>query len=74
VDYHFEEGSQHIEMSRFDATARDSFSLPRINGSPIDLHPETVYQSPYLNGHSNSDRITVSVGPVRQVLDFASQP
>jgi hypothetical protein len=74
VDYRFGEGSQHIEMFRYDLAARKSFSLPRINGTPIDLHPAAVYQSPFLNGVSNSDRIAVTVGPVRQILDFASEP
>ena len=74
VDYRFGEGSQHIEMFRYDLAARKSFSLPRINGTPIDLHPAAVYQSPFLNGVSNSDRISVTVGPVRQILDFASEP
>lgn len=74
VDYRFGEGSQHIEMFRYDLAARESFSLPRINGTPVDLHPEAVYQSPFLNGVSNSDRMTVTIGPVRQILDFASEP
>ncbi len=47
---------------------------PRINGKPVDLQPAAVYQSPFLNGVSNSDRITATVGPVRQILDFASEP
>ena len=74
IDYFFDAGKQHLEMFNYDVAARDSFRLPRINGSPINLHPKTVYQSPYLNGDSGSDRIAVTVGPVRQVLDFASQP
>ena len=73
VDYRFGEGSQQIEMFRYDLKARKSYSLPRINGTPSDLHPAAVYQSPFLNGVSNSDRITVTVGPVRQILDFASE-
>lgn len=74
VDYRSGEGSQHLEMFRYDLAARESFSLPRINGTPLDLNPAAVYQSPFLNGVSNSDRITVTVGPVRQILDFASEP
>ncbi|QTN32035.1 hypothetical protein HZ994_06725 [Akkermansiaceae bacterium] len=74
VDYRFGEAKQRLEMFRYDVKARDSFSLPRINGSPIDLHPKAVYESPFLKGASNSDRIAVTVGPVRQVLDFSSAP
>lgn len=74
VDYRSGEGSQHIEMFRYNLAARQSFSLPRINGTPIDLHPATAYQSPFLNAVSNSDRIAVTLGPVRQILDLASEP
>ncbi|MCU0748590.1 MAG: hypothetical protein MUF13_03490 [Akkermansiaceae bacterium] len=70
VDYRFAGGTQHIEIFRYDVAARDSFRLPHINGTPIDLHPAAVYQSPFLNSVTNSDRITVTVGPVQQVLDF----
>jgi hypothetical protein len=73
VDYRFGGNYQHIEMFRYDVASRDSFILPRINGIPIDLHPASVYQSPYLNAKSGSDRITVTVGPVRQVLDFSGE-
>jgi hypothetical protein len=74
VDYRFGGRNQHIVMFRYDVAARDSFRLPSINGVPIDLHPTAVYQSPYLNADSGSDRVTVTVGPVRQVLDFATEP
>jgi hypothetical protein len=73
VDYRFEEGKQRVEMSLYDVKSPEAFSLPRINGAPINLHPAAVYQSPFLNGVSNSDRITVTVGPVRQLLDFSSE-
>jgi hypothetical protein len=69
VDYRF--GSQRIEMSRYDATAPQTFVLPRINGAPVDLRPPATYQSPYLNGAFGSDRVTVTVGPIPRVLDFA---
>jgi hypothetical protein len=74
VDYRSGKGSQHTEMFRYDLAARKSFSLPRINGTPIDLHPAAAYQSPFINVVSNSERITVTVGPVRQILDFAGEP
>ena len=71
VDYRFD--SQRIEMSRYDATAPEAFVLPRINGVPVDLRPAATYQSPYLNGAFGSDRITVTVGPITRVLDFAGE-
>ncbi|MGB0596089.1 MAG: hypothetical protein ACPGLY_05335 [Rubripirellula sp.] len=72
VDYRFGDERQRIEMFRYDAADGASFKLPRINGRPIDLTPTAVYQSPYLNSDSQSDRVTVTVGPIRRVLRFAS--
>jgi hypothetical protein len=74
VDYRFGEGKQHIEMFRYDVEAPASFNLPRVNGAPVDLRPAAVYRSPFLNGAANSDRIAVTVGPVRQTLDFSWVP
>ncbi|MFK7851053.1 MAG: hypothetical protein AB8D78_08760 [Akkermansiaceae bacterium] len=74
VDYRFDDGTKHIEMFRYDVANRDSFPLPRLDDTPINLYPEAVYQSPFLNGISDNDGITVTVGPIRQVIDFASQP
>jgi hypothetical protein len=73
VDYRFGDGKQRIEMFLYNVAASSTFNLPRINGLPIDLKPDAVYQSPFLNGVSDSDRITATVGPVRQVVDFASE-
>jgi hypothetical protein len=69
VDYHI--GNQHIEMNRYDAAAPEKFMLPRINGKPVELRPATTYQSPYLNGGFGSDHITVTVGPIKRILDFS---
>ena len=52
--------------------APEKFSLPRINGSPVDLRPEAVYDSPYLKGKFGSDKINVTVGPFNTVYDFAN--
>lgn len=43
----------------------------KVNGEPIDIHPEAVYESPFLNGKFGDDPFTVSVGPLRRVLDFS---
>jgi len=48
----------------------ESPTLPLINGKPVDLHPSATYDSPYLNGAFGSDTITVTVGPIKRVLDF----
>jgi len=72
VDYRF--GESHIGVARYDARAPQSFTLPVINGKPIDLNPEAVYGSPFLKGKSGGDRFTVSVGPITRTLDFAAGP
>ena len=71
VDYRFGDGANHIEMTLYNPPSPASFTLPRINGQPIDLHPAAVYESPFLNGPFGGDRFTVSVGPIRRVLDFS---
>lgn len=72
VDYEFNGGKNRIETNRYDAKAPANFVLPRINGTPVNLRPEAVYESPFLNGRIGSDRMTVTVGPISRVLDFSS--
>jgi hypothetical protein len=74
VTYRYEGGKQRIDMFRYDFATPAAFRLPLINGQPLNLHPATTYDSPYLKGDFRSDRISVRVGPLRQVLDFASTP
>ena len=38
----------------------DYTSLPEINGESIDLNPEYVYKSPYLNGAFDDETVTIS--------------
>ncbi|MEI7729154.1 MAG: hypothetical protein WCO56_06265 [Verrucomicrobiota bacterium] len=71
VDYQFGPVANHLEVTLYDAKAPDHFSLPRINGKPVDLRPAKTYQSPYLNGDFGSDKISVSVGPLHRQLDFS---
>jgi hypothetical protein len=73
VDYRFTAEKGHLEMNRYDAASPEKFSLPRINGKTVDLHPPAAFQSPYLNGEFGSARISVTVGPVKRVLDFSEQ-
>jgi hypothetical protein len=60
-----------IEFFRYDVEDPDAFALPRAGGQPVELRPEWIYRSPYLQGRFGSDRITVRVGGVKQVYDFA---
>jgi hypothetical protein len=73
VDYQFGPAASHLEVALYDAKAIDRFTLPRINGIPIELRPKSNYQSPCLNGKFGSDRITVTVGPIARVLDFSEE-
>lgn len=70
VDYRF--GARQIEMTRYDAAAPETFTLPRIDGHPLDLRPTAAYHGPVLNGQLGDDRITVTVGSLRRVLDFSA--
>jgi hypothetical protein len=58
-------------MGRYDSSSPETFIVPRINGTPVDLRPATTYQSPFLNGMFGDDRIKVTVGPVTRLLDFS---
>jgi hypothetical protein len=73
VDYQFGTAANHLEVTLYDAKAMNRFTLPLINGKPVDLRPPQTYQSPYLNADFGSDRITVSVGPIKRVLDFSDE-
>ncbi len=71
VDYQFGTSANRLEVTLYDEKAPGRFALPLINGKPVDLHPATTYQSPYLNADFGSDKISVSVGPFRRLLDFS---
>jgi hypothetical protein len=70
VDYRF--AGNRIEMDRYDARSPQGFALPRINGKPLDLHPASTYESPFLKGGFGGDRFEVTVGPWKRVLDFSA--
>ena len=71
VDYQFGPAANHLEVTIYDAKTIDRFTLPLINGKPVDLRPAKTYQSPYLNGDFGSDKISVNVGPIKRLLDFS---
>jgi hypothetical protein len=73
VDYQFGPNANHLEITLYDAKAIDRFTLPLINGKPVDLRSPLTYQSPYLNGTFGSDRITVTVDRIQRVLDFSEK-
>jgi hypothetical protein len=71
VEYQFGTARTPIQASLYDGDHPERFTLPRVNGKPINLRPTMTYQSPYLNGKFGSDRIAVAVGPVKRLLDFS---
>lgn len=71
ADYRFGPTTNHLEVTLYEAKAPGRFTLPLINGKPVDLRPAKTYQSPYLNGDFGSDKINVAVGPVHRQLDFS---
>lgn len=44
--------------------------VPRIDGKPVNLDPETVFDSPYLNSVHGSGVVTIEKGERKLVLDF----
>jgi hypothetical protein len=71
VDYRWGAAGSRLEVTRYIPQAARAFTLPLINGKPVDLRPPATYQSPCLNGAFGSDRIAVTVGPVTRLLDFS---
>lgn len=67
----YEHQATRIVATLFDGDHPERFVLPTIDGRPIDLRPSTTWQSPYLNGDFGDDRIRVTVGSIRQTLDFS---
>ncbi len=52
----------------------DYSQLPEINGTLVNLNPDFVYQSPFINGDFGKSKITISMGTKNLVLDFNMNP
>ena len=61
-----------IVVNRFLPEAYKSFQEPTVGGETIDLQPEWIYRSPYINGHRNDDLVMVTVGPIKEIYDFGN--
>ena len=70
MEYHFGPKTTQLAATLFEVDDLAGFSLPTVNGKPIDLHPATTWESPYLNGKFGGSSVSVTVGPVKQVLEF----
>lgn len=52
----------------------DQSEPPQINGQPIDLGPEKVYDSPFVQSDWDSGVVTIQFGDKKQVLNFNENP
>ena len=48
----------------------DHSDRPQINGTPVDLRPERVYDSPFVQSDWDSGVVTIQFGDEKRVLDF----
>jgi len=71
VVYRASDGPE-LECFRYDHHNFEDFKLPRVDGKAINLRPPWTYRSPYLNGKFSDDKVSVTVGPIRQVYDFGN--
>lgn len=51
----------------------DQSDRPQINGTPIDLGPEKVYDSPFVQSDWDSGLVTIQFGDKKRVLDFIKE-
>jgi hypothetical protein len=73
VEYQFGPTGDRISMNSYNPNTPFSFTMPRINGKPVNLRPSMTFRSPYLNGAFDSDKITMTVGSLTQVLNFSAR-
>jgi len=48
----------------------DQSRLPEINGKPVNLAPERVYDSPFVQSEWDSGVVTIQYGEIKQVVNF----
>lgn len=70
VDCRYGRNNDRIEMTRYDVASPANFTLPLINGSAIDLHPEAVYESPFLKVGIWRQPIHREHRSFKRVMDF----
>ena len=68
VDYH--SANTHLQVPRFNVEALTNYTLPKVNGAPINLRPQKTFQSPYFNSAFGSGQVSVTVGDLQRTLDF----
>ncbi len=71
VEFQFGPTGDQISMNSYIPDSPTTFTMPRINGKPVNLRQWMTYRSPYLNGEFDSDNISVTVAPIKTFLDFA---
>jgi len=73
IAYQSGRNGAQLECFRYDAFAFETFQRPTIAGQAIDLRPDWTFRSPYLNSRFASDRVKITVGPVKQIYDFSNE-
>jgi len=48
----------------------DQSRLPKINGTVVDLAPQKVYDSPFVQSDWESGVVTIQCGDEQRILDF----
>ena len=60
----------HLHVPLFNVEDLANYTLPKVNGTPIQLrHPKTL-QSPYLNSTFGSGEVSVTINDIRRTLDL----
>ena len=49
----------------------DQSNLPKVNGKTVDLAPDKVYDSPYIQGDFGAGTVTVQYGESEMMLDVS---
>ena len=69
VSYKF--NSNTIKATVLNTHDLESYRLPQVNGQEIELQPKKVWSSPFMNADFGSDKISINVGEVKQIIDFS---
>ena len=59
----------HVECAG-PSTWKGQWTLPTLNGKPIDIDPPFVYQSPHLNAKLNSNVVTATYANYSLAYNF----
>ena len=69
-DVNFEWGGRSYGFTPGPSTWKGNWSLPTVNGKPIDIDPPFMYSSPHMQAGLRSDVVTASYGGYKLRYDF----